>query len=165
MAATGAQNVTFYPQVLLVSLAVATLTAVATWALIRHYAPGIVSGVGPYLALVVLWGHAVDGAANVVGLDWMTALNAGPNLVPKHPVNAAIVDITAGVLPPSVLAVTGDTWPFLLVKLVAATFVVSIFDEHVMEESPRYSILLLVAIVAVGLGPGTRDMLRATFGV
>ena len=165
MAATGAQNVTFYPQVLLITLAAATLAAVATWTLVRRYAPGVVSGTGPMLALVVIWGHAVDGAANVVGLDWMTALGAGPNLVPKHPVNAAIVDITGGLLPPGVLAVTGDTWPFLLVKLAAATFVVSIFDEQVMEESPRYSVLLLIAIVAVGLGPGTRDMLRATFGV
>jgi uncharacterized membrane protein len=34
-----------------------------------------------------------------------------------------------------------------------------------MEESPRYSIIMLVAILAVGLGPGTRDMLRATFGI
>ena len=165
MAATGAQNVTFYPQVLLITLAVATLAAVATWTLVRRYAPGVVSGTGPMLALVVIWGHAVDGAANVVGLDWMTALGAGPNLVPKHPVNAAIVDITGSLLPPGILAVTGDTWPFLLVKLAAATFVVSIFDEQVIEESPRYSILLLTAIVAVGLGPGTRDMLRATFGV
>jgi len=165
LAAAGAQNVAFHPQVILVILAGATLSAVATWALVRRYAPGVVAGTGPLLALVVLWGHAVDGAANVVGLDWMTALGAGPNLVPKHPVNAAIVDITAGTLPPSVLAGTGDTWPFLLVKLAAATFVVSVFDEQVIEESPRYSMLLLVAIVAVGLGPGTRDMLRATFGV
>jgi uncharacterized membrane protein len=165
MAATGAQNVTFYPQVLGVTLVFATLTAVITWGLVVREVPSVVAGTGPALAFVVIWGHAVDGAANVVGLDWMTALDAGPNLVPKHPVNAAIVDITGSVLPPSILAVTGDTWPFLLVKLAAATLVVSIFDEQVMEESPRYSILLLVAIVAVGLGPGTRDMLRATFGV
>jgi uncharacterized membrane protein len=165
MAATGAQNVTFYPQVLVVTLAFASLSAVATWLLVSHYAPSVFGGTGPKLAFVVIWGHAVDGAANVVGLDWMTALNAGPNLVPKHPVNAAIVDITGNLLPPSIIAVTGDTWPFLVVKLVAATLVVAIFDEQVMEESPRYSMLLLVAIVAVGLGPGTRDMLRATFGV
>jgi uncharacterized membrane protein len=165
MAATGAQNVTFNPQVLAVTLLFASLTAAVTWGLVVRYVPSVVAGTGPRLAFVVIWGHAVDGAANVVGLDWMPALGAGPNLVPKHPVNAAIVDITGSLLPPSVLAVTGDTWPFLLVKLVAATLVVAIFDERVMAESPRYSILLLVAIVAVGLGPGTRDMLRATFGV
>jgi uncharacterized membrane protein len=75
------------------------------------------------------------------------------------------VDFTANTLPPSVLAVTGDAWPFLIVKLVAATFVVWVFEEGIFEESPRYTMLLLVAVLAVGLGPGTRDMLRATFGV
>jgi uncharacterized membrane protein len=95
----------------------------------------------------------------------MIALDAGPNLVPKHPVNQAIVDITASTLPASVLAVTGDTWPFLVVKLVAATLVVWLFDEQIFEDSPRYAVLLMIAILAVGLGPGTRDMLRATIGV
>ncbi|MFB6130654.1 MAG: DUF63 family protein, partial [Salinigranum sp.] len=47
----------------------------------------------------------------------------------------------------------------------AATFVVWVFEEDIFEESPRYAMLLLVAVLAVGLGPGTRDMLRATLGV
>ena len=95
----------------------------------------------------------------------MPALGAGANLVPKHPVNAAIVEYTALLLPESVTAITGDAWPFLLVKLAAATFLVWVFNEELFEETPRYTILLLIAVVAVGLGPGTRDMLRATFGV
>jgi uncharacterized membrane protein len=164
LALTGGNDVTFYPQVIVVMLVGATLTALATWALIERFAPGINAGTGQ-IGLVVIWGHAVDGVANVVGLDWMTALGAGPNLVPKHPVNQFVVDFTASTLPASVLAVTGDAWPFLLVKLVAATFVVWVFEESVFEESPRYTMLLLVAVLAVGLGPGTRDMLRATIGV
>ena len=158
------EAVVFYAQVLLVILVGATLAAGVTWWLVETYAPEVNAGTET-IGFVVLWGHAVDGVANVIGLDWMTALGAGPNLVPKHPVNRAIVDITAATLPESVLAVTGDAWPFLLVKLVAATFVIWVFDESVFEESPRYTILLLVAVLAVGLGPGTRDMLRATFGV
>ncbi|TQQ78859.1 DUF63 family protein [Halonotius roseus] len=142
----------------------ATLSAAATWLLIERVAPAINDGTG-FMGLVLLWGHSVDGVANVVGLDWMPALGAGPNLVPKHPVNAAVVDITGAVLPASVLAVTGDTWPFLLLKLAAATFVIWVFEPDLLEESPRYSILLLIAVLAVGLGPGTRDVLRATFGV
>jgi uncharacterized membrane protein len=51
------------------------------------------------------------------------------------------------------------------VKLAAATFLVWVFNDDLFEETPRYTILLLVAVVAVGLGPGTRDMLRATFGI
>ncbi len=162
--AVGTDDVVFYPQVLVVILLGATLAAGATWALIERFAPGVNAGT-ERIGFVIIWGHAVDGVANVVGLDWMTALGAGRNLVPKHPVNQAVVDFAAATLPPSVLAVTGDAWPFLLVKLAAATFVVWVFEESVFEESPRYTMLLLVAVLAVGLGPGTRDMLRATFGV
>ena len=158
------EAVVFYAQVLVVILVGATLAAGVTWWLVETYAPEVNAGTET-IGFVVIWGHAVDGVANVVGLDWMIALGAGPNLVPKHPVNRAVVDITAATLPESVLAVTGDAWPFLVVKLVAATFVVWVFEESVFEESPRYTILLLVAVLAVGLGPGTRDMLRATFGV
>ena len=156
--------VQFFPQVLAVILAGATLAAGATWWLIERFAPEINAGTG-LVGLVVIWGHAVDGTANVVGLDWMVALGAPQNLVPKHPVNKAVVEFTAATLPESVLAVTGDAWPFLLVKLAAATFVVWVFEPEMFEESPRYTILLLVAVLAVGLGPGTRDMIRATFGV
>ena len=156
--------VSLRPQVLAVVVIGATLSAAATWLLIERFAPAINAGTG-LMGLVLLWGHSIDGVANVVGLDWMPALGAGPNLVPKHPVNAAVVDITGAVLPASVLAVTGDTWPFLLLKLAAATFVIWVFEPDLLEESPRYSILLLIAVLAVGLGPGTRDVLRATFGV
>ncbi|MFB6089705.1 MAG: DUF63 family protein [Halobellus sp.] len=161
---SGAEGVEFYPQVLVLVLAGATLSAAVAWWLIERYAPTVNEGTGR-IGFVILWGHAVDGVANVVGLDWMTAIGAGPNLVPKHPVNKFVVDVTASVLPPSVLAITGDTWPFLVVKLAAATFVLWVFEEEIFEESPRYTMLLLVAVLAVGLGPGTRDMLRATFGV
>ena len=155
---------TFYPQVIVVILLGSTLAAGGTWWLIERYAPAINAGTGR-MGFVVIWGHAVDGVANVVGLDWMIALGAGPNLVPKHPVNQAVVDITAATLPAATLAVTGDTWPFLVVKLVAATVVVWLFDAQIFEDSPRYAVLLMIAILAVGLGPGTRDMLRATIGV
>jgi uncharacterized membrane protein len=163
-AASPGRPGTFHPQVLTVILVGATASAGLSWGLIKRFAPDINAGTGT-IGAVVIWGHAIDGVANVVGLDWMVALGAGPNLVPKHPVNRAIVEITAATLPASALAVVGDTWPFLLVKLVAATAVVWLFDDRIFEESPQYTILLLVAILAVGLGPGTRDMLRATFGV
>ena len=156
--------VSLRPQVLAVVTVGATISAAATWLLIERVAPAINAGTG-VMGVVLLWGHSVDGVANVVGLHWMPALGAGANLVPKHPVSAAVVDITGAVLPPSVLAGTGDTWPFLIVKLAAATFVIWVFEPDLLEESPRYSILLLIAVLAVGLGPGTRDVLRATFGV
>jgi uncharacterized membrane protein len=161
---TGSDGVEFHPQVLGVVIAGATLAAGVSWWLIERFAPTVNRGT-ERIGFVILWGHAVDGVANVVGLDWMPALGAGPNLIPKHPVNQFVVDVTGSLLPASILAVTGDTWPFLLVKLLAATFVLWVFEDEIFEESPRYTMLLLVAVLAVGLGPGTRDMLRATFGV
>jgi uncharacterized membrane protein len=155
----------FYPQVFAVVIVIATGSTLVVLGLMRRYAPSTMAGTGPLVAGVVVWAHAVDGAANVIGLDWMPALNAGANLVPKHPVNRFVVEVTGSVLPPSVLVVTGDAWPFLVVKLAAAALVVAVFDAKTFEESPRYAVLLLVAIVAVGLGPGTRDLLRATLGV
>ncbi|QLG62731.1 DUF63 family protein [Halorarum salinum] len=148
----GVGPVTFHPQVLLAVSLVTVVATALTWYLTMAVVPWIHHGTGA-AGVVVIGAHALDGAANVVGLDYMTALGAGPNLVPKHPVNQFIVDTA------------GAAWPFLPVKLVAAVAVLAIFDEKLFEDSPRYAVLLLVAVTAVGMGPGTRDVLRATFGV
>ncbi|RQG91177.1 DUF63 family protein [Natrarchaeobius halalkaliphilus] len=155
---------TFYPLLLLTTLVGATIATGITWLAIEQFAPGINRGTR-YMGIVVIWAHAVDGVANVIGLDWAVAFGHSHNLIPKHPVNEAIVNVTGSMLPQSVVDVTGAAWPFLLVKLAAAVVVIWIFDETVFEDSPRYAILLMITVVAVGLGPGTRDMLRATFGV
>jgi len=154
----------FHPSVTVLTLGVATAAALLTWQLVERFAPEINAGTGT-VGFVVIWGHAVDGVANVIGLNWMGELTGRGNLAPKHVINEAVVDWTGRLLPDSVVAVTGDAWPFLFVKLAAATFVVWAFNGELLEDSPRYAILLLIAVLAVGLGPGTRDMLRATFGV
>jgi len=156
--------VSFHPLILVVNLVGAVVATAATWYAVDRFAPGLNEGTG-MMGVVIIFGQAIDGVANVVGLDWASELGLGYDLVPKHPVNAFVVDVTGSVLPASVTNVTGDAWPFLLIKLAAAVFVIWIFDEAVYEESPRFTIMLLIAVVAVGLGPGTRDMLRATFGV
>ncbi|WP_458205457.1 DUF63 family protein [Haladaptatus sp. NG-SE-30] len=162
--AATTQRVGLYPQVLIVVLVGATLVTAVTWKGIETFAPEINAGTG-FIGAVVIWGHAVDGVANVAVLDWAGALGLAGEYGAKHPVNRAIIDITSGVLPESITGVIGTAWPFLLVKIAAALAVVWVFDEQIFEESPRYAILLLIAILAVGLGPGTRDMLRATFGI
>ncbi|WP_128476104.1 DUF63 family protein [Halorussus pelagicus] len=155
--------VDFFPQITAVVLVGATLVTVLTWAAVKRYAPEVNRGTGR-MGIVVIWAHSVDGVANVVGIDWAKELGLPRDLEPKHPVNEALIDVGKQ-FPEPVIDVVGAAWPFLLVKIVAAVFVIWVFDEQIFEESPRYAILLLVAIVAVGLGPGTRDMLRATFGV
>ncbi|UIO98565.1 DUF63 family protein [Halobaculum sp. CBA1158] len=152
LSATPDNPVTFYPQVIGVILVGTAVSAAATWYATRAWIPWVHSGTGT-AGIVVLGAHALDGVANVVGLDYMVALGAGPNLVPKHPVNQFIVDTA------------GAAWPFLVVKLAAAVLVLAIFEEELFDDSPRYAVLLLIAVTAVGMGPGSRDMLRATFGI
>jgi len=161
--AATTEYVQFYPQISAVVLVGATLVTWLAWTAVERFAPEINAGTRR-MGIVVLWAHSVDGVANVVGIDWAKELGLPADLVPKHPVNAALIRVGEQ-FPESVQHVIGTAWPFLVVKVVAAVFVIWVFDEQIFEESPRYAILLLVAIVAVGLGPGSRDMLRATFGV
>jgi uncharacterized membrane protein len=164
----------FYPQIAIIVLGGAGAITGLVWRAIEEYKPEINRGTG-YVGLAVLFAHSVDGVANVVGIDWGGELGLPyGDLTPKHPINDAMIGVGRGVseaiagltgggfVPAEVI---GTAWPFLLLKIGASVGVIWLFDERIFEESPRYAVLLLVAIVAVGLGPGTRDMLRATFGV
>ena len=162
--AASTEYVALYPIILVLTLVIATVSTAVTWKLATGFEPTLREGTG-FAGVLIIWGHAVDGVANVIGLNWMPALTGTSNLVPKHVVNELIVVWTGRLLPESIVAITGDAWPFLLVKLGAATFVVWVFNGEMFEESPRYTILLLITVIAVGLGPGTRDMLRAAFGI
>ena len=174
LAATTAY-VGFYPQVAAVVLVLSTVITAAAWYAVERYAPGVNRGTRR-IGLVVIFAHVLDGVANVVGIDWGAELGLPyGDLVPKHPINRAmigvgesindlLISVSGGALAP-LTEVLQTAWPFLVLKLVAAIVVVGIFDAEIFEESPRYAILLLVAIIAVGLGPGTRDMLRATFAI
>lgn len=153
----------FHPLVPIVTLAGATLITALVWGGTERYAPEVNAGTG-YMGALVVWGHTIDGIANVLSLDWASAFGL-PTYTPKHVVNSAIIDVTSALQPDSVSNAIGTAWPFLLVKVGAALFVVWVFNEEIFEDSPRYSMLLLVAVTAVGLGPGTRDFLRATFGI
>ncbi|AHG04233.1 hypothetical protein HALDL1_11985 [Halobacterium sp. DL1] len=157
--------VSFIPVFTVLTLGLATVITAPVWWVVRRSLPTVYSGTENVGALI-LWGHAVDGVANVLGLDWGAELGyPRGDLGSKHPLNQYIVDFTHSVLPESVIHYTGDTWPFIVVKVLAVLLVLSLFDEELREEAPRYFTLMLVAVLAVGLGPGTRDMLRATFGI
>ena len=157
-------DVSFHAWFTVWTLVIATASAGLVWVLTQRYAPSVNVGTGLVGALVV-WGQAIDGASNVLDTDWATSLGLRYDLVPKHPFDRAIISLSHQYLPASVNATLGASWPFLVVKVAIATLVISFFDDEVVGESPRFAALLLLAIIAVGLGPGTRDMLRATFGV
>jgi uncharacterized membrane protein len=154
----------FYPQVTVLTLLFSGVLAYGLYRAFDRWAPGLNAGTRR-IGLVVLFGHALDGVANVLASDWAGLLGLPFAYSPKHPINRFIIDITQAVAPAGLVEAIGSAWPFLLVKLVAASIVLALFDRSVFDESPRYAVLLLVAILAVGLGPGTRDMIRATFGI
>jgi len=155
---------TLYLSVLISTVAIASLLSCALYWLFENYAPEVNSGTG-YIGLLVIWGHAIDGVANVILADWLDAMGVPLTYYPKHPANAFIISTTEAIQPAGLTAAIGTSWPFLFVKLAVASLVVWLFNDEFLAESPRYALLLLIAVTAVGLGPGTRDMLRATFGI
>src|SRR5699024_5394 len=154
----------FYPQMFVLTLGIASAIAGGVYLAIERFAPALNAGTG-LIGLAVVWAQAIDGVANVLASDWWNVIVLPFQYSAKHPVNRIIVGFTELVVPPSVIAVIGDSWPFLVVKVLLAVGVIWLFDETIFEDSPRYSYLLMLAIIVVGLGPGTRDMLRATFGI
>ena len=154
--------VQFYPLVLLTTVGLATLIAVGTYSLIERVAPRVNRGTG-CLGVVVIWAHAIDGVANVIASDWATAFGLASLYGSKHPVDRILAGFTEST--PVLAAVPGDSWLFLVVKIVVPVAILSVFEQEFFDDSPRYAVLLLMAIIAVGLGPGTRDMLRVTFGI
>ena len=154
-----------YPLVIVVTVGLATALAILLYYAIGEYRPAWHSGTG-LMGLVVIWGHGIDGVANVLASDWTAAFGIpGEGYSAKHVVNRIIIDVTNAVQPAWLTDVIGDSWTFLVVKLVVAVGIVAVFDRQFIEDSPRYAIMLLVAIVAVGLGPGTRDMIRVALGI
>ncbi|MDR9382602.1 MAG: DUF63 family protein, partial [Natronomonas sp.] len=156
--------VDFVPAVTIITLCGATLIAAVFWWASNRYAPVINEGTG-YIGALIVWGHSVDGIANVLSLDWTDALGVGVTYSSKHVVNEATVRITESLQPAWLSEAIGTAWPFLLIKVAAAIFVVWVFNDEIFDDSPRYAYLLLIAILAVGLGPGTRDMIRATLAI
>jgi uncharacterized membrane protein len=158
------EYVAFHPGVLITVMVLAVVIAVGIYLGFERYKPRVNAGTG-LVGLVVVWGHAVDGVANVLASDWTYAFGIDLVYGSKHVFNRFIVNLTGQVQPAWLTAAVGDSWPFLVVKVLVAAGIVALFDEEFIAESPRYSIMLLTAIVAVGLGPGTRDVLRVTFGI
>ena len=159
------EYVFWYPFVTAVTVGLATVLSVAAYYGVDRYYPDVNAGTGA-MGLVVIWGHAIDGVANVIASDWTGTFGIpGEGYSAKHVVNRIIIDVTKTVQPAAVTDVIGDSWTFLAVKLAVAVLIVSVFDRQFFEESPRYAVMLLMAILAVGLGPGTRDMIRVTLGI
>jgi uncharacterized membrane protein len=101
------------------------------------------------MGAAVVGGHALDGAATFVILDWFSGVG-GRSYFEQHVVPRAVGDIF-------------DTYfTFFLIKVAISALAVYLVSREKMKEDERIFFLLVVAIV--GLAPGIRDVLRMVCG-
>ncbi len=153
--------------VAVLGLIVSTVTVSAGW-----MAPGVVLGAGTVLAayalmlqqlgsmfpaasvivhregLVVLYGHLLDGISTALSLDRL-------GMTEKHPI------------PSMFISYTGTPYAFIGLKLAVMSVILYYMfeDGSVRHDDPVFFNLILLGILAVGMGPGTRNTTRAIFGV
>ena len=98
------------------------------------------------LYLTLYFGHFVDGSATYLGID-----NYG--YVEKH------------VLPTWFIETFDTAIVMLPLKFAVVTGVIIALENEEHKEDQRQMIsLLILFLLALGLGPGTRDILRIVFG-
>ena len=98
------------------------------------------------LYLTLYFGHFIDGSATYLGID-----NYG--YVEKH------------VLPTWFIETFGTAIVMLPLKFLVVTgVIVALENEEHKEDQKQMISLLILFLLALGLGPGTRDILRIMFG-
>jgi Predicted membrane protein len=125
----------------------AVLLTAAGWATLRRRRPTATTATG-WVGLLAVFGHTLDAVSTTVGVD---VLGFGE----RTPLSRVILDAAAA-LPTADIIGTG--WLFILVKIGVVSAVVVLFAEYVAEE-PSEGYPLLGVIAAVGLGPGTYNLL------
>ena len=98
------------------------------------------------LYLVLYFGHFVDGSATYLGIDKY-------GYVEKH------------VLPTWFIEEFGTAIVMLPLKFLVVTgVIIALENEEHKEDQKQMISLLILFLLALGLGPGTRDILRIVFG-
>jgi uncharacterized membrane protein len=144
--AVGGARGSLRPAPALGIVALAAVVAAATWALLRRAHPE--TAVTGRVGLLAVAAHALDGVSTAVGVD---LLGFGE----RTPLSRLVIEFAAGLPTASLL---GSGWLFVLVKLGVAGVVVAALAETV-REAPTEGRLLLGFVAAVGLGPGTHNLL------
>ncbi|MFB6157863.1 MAG: DUF63 family protein, partial [Haloferacaceae archaeon] len=128
-----------------VGLVVAVGVAAAAWAALRRLRPDVAltGRVGP----LAVFAHALDGVSTAIGVD---VLGYGE----RTPLSRLVIE-AGRALPTADLL--GSGWLFVAVKVLVAAAVVAAMTDLVREE-PTEGNLLLALVVAVGLGPGTHNL-------
>jgi len=143
--AVGTGRGTLSPLPSAVGLGVAGLVAGGAWHLLVRARPEVAATgwVGP----LVVFAHALDGVSTAVGID---VLGYGE----RTPLSRIVIE-AGRALPTADLL--GAGWLFVAVKLAVAGLVVVALADLV-DEDPSEGFLLLGLVAAVGLGPGTHNL-------
>jgi len=122
-----------------------TVVFAVVWFAVDRLAPIVNEGTGA-MGAALLWAHLTDGFSTVVGVEYL-------GYTEKQPVVDAVI------------GATGTTYSFVVLKAGIVLLILYAFDAEFFEEFDRLPYLLLVAVLAVGLGPGTRNTVRMTLGI
>lgn len=131
---------------------VSLLTALLLAAVYTHIAETRVDTLATagYSGTLVVFGQTLDGLSTALGV---AHLGFGE----QTPLSRILIEATATVPAP----LLGAGWLFLLVKLALGVGVVWLLAPTV-DRDPREGYLLLALVTAVGLGPGTHNLLLFT---
>jgi uncharacterized membrane protein len=124
-------------------LVLALALALGVWLALRRVRP-ITRTAGP-AGFVLVAGHVVDGVSTAVGTD---LLGFGE----QTPLSRLLIEAGAALTPG-----LGGGWLFALVKTALAAVVLVVLADYV-EEDPRWGLLLVGVVAAVGLGPGAHNL-------
>lgn len=122
------------------------------------------AGYFTWLNLGLVWGHMIDGfgtfaaicsdAASTIcqGATWLGIETSGYG--EKHPVSEVFLGI-------------GDGWGFPVMKLLLVGAIVVLLDRAAEQgdEDPTLIGLVKLAVLILGLAPGTRSVVRVALGV
>jgi uncharacterized membrane protein len=144
VAVQGGLGDVFWP---VISIVLTVLVTALVWLAIDRRYERVAAVTGTTGALVV-FGHTLDGVSTAIGYDVLGASEEVP---------LSLLILEAGDALPTAEYIGGG-WLFVLAKVALAAGIVGLFREFV-EEAPRQARALLAFVAAVGLGPGTHNVL------
>jgi len=149
----GELHIWLIPAIILLAL----LATALTYGFFDYVAPRIASGkMAPFtgvfttpVAVMLFAAHYLDAAATYVGIDFY-------NYSEKH------------VLPDLLIRLTGTAAVMFVLKFAVLAVIIYVMEYYYREEiqsNPRLAGLMRIAVLVLGLAPGTRDMLRNAAGI
>lgn len=139
---------TLAPVLPLVATVGAAVVSGAVWWLLRAWEPQV--EVLGWAGTLTIFAHALDALTTVVGVVHL-------DFIERTPLSRFLLEFAAGAPVP----LLGAGWLFVLIKVLLGTGVAWLLAPTVRDH-PRQGFLLLIVVIAVGLGPGVHNVLLFT---